>query len=59
MNLIKISKNCLQQNSIFIKILKIHEIFFYEISEFLFVLFYNEHKENMLTIEIEDGREVP
>ena len=30
----------------------IHD-FFYEIREFLFVLFYNELKESMFTIEIE------
>ena len=47
-------KNCLHQNSIFIKflkILKIHEIFV-EIREF-FVLFYNVRKENMFTIKME------
>ncbi len=28
-------------------------------SIFDFVLFYNVHKKNMFTIEIEDGREAP
>ena len=49
------------QNSIFIKflnILKIHEIFFNKIREiFCLFLFHNVYKENMFTIEIEDGRE--
>ena len=56
--MIKISKICLQQNFIFIeffKILKIHEIFCLK-SVNIFVLFYNVHKENMFTIDIEDGR---
>ena len=34
--------------------------FFYNISElFVLFLFYNVHKEKMLTIEIGDGREAP
>ena len=37
---------------LFCKILKIHEIF-------VLFLFYNVYKENMFTIEIEDGREAP
>ena len=59
--MIKISNICLHQNSIFIKflkILKIHE-FFCENPRIIFVLFYNVHKENMLTINLEDGREAP
>jgi len=36
--------------------LKIHEIFSW-IRELFFVLFSNVQKENMFTIEIEDGRE--
>ena len=39
------------------KILKIHVIF-YMIRKILgLFLFYNVHKDNMFTIEIEDGRE--
>ena len=56
--MIKISNICLHQNSIsikFLKIFKIHEIF----CENLFVLFYDVHKENMFTINLEDGREAP
>ena len=52
---------CLHQNSIFIKflkILKIHEIFC-ENPRIIFVLFYDVHKENMFTINLEDGREAP
>ena len=49
--MIKISNICLHQNSIFIKFLKISWI--------IFVLFYDEHKENMFTINLEDGREAP
>ena len=52
---------CLHQNSIFIKffkILKIHEIFC-ENQRIIFVLFYDVHKENMFTINLEDGREAP
>ena len=59
--MIKISNNCLHQNSIFIKflkILKIHEIFC-ENPRIIFVLFYDVHKENMFTINLEDGREAP
>jgi len=56
--MIKISNICLHQNSIFIKflkILKIHE-FFCENPRIDFVLFYDVHKENMFTINLEDGR---
>ena len=59
--MIKISNICLHQNWIFInflKILKIHEIFC-ENPLIIFVLFYNVHKENMFTINLEDGREAP
>ena len=59
--MIKISNICLHQNSIFIKflkILKIHEIFC-ENPRIIFVLFYDVHKENMSTINLEDGREAP
>ena len=57
--MIKISNICLHQNSIFIKllkILKIHEIFC-ENPRIIFVLFYDVHKENMFTTNLEDGRE--
>ena len=57
----KISNICLHQNSIFIKFLKIfkiHEIFC-ENPRIIFVLFYDVHKENMITINLEDGREAP
>ena len=59
--MIKISNICLHQNSIFIKflkILKIHEILS-ENPRIIFVLFYDVHKENMFTINLEDGREAP
>ena len=59
--MIKISNICLHQNSIFIKflkILKIHEIFC-ENPRIIYVLFYDVHKENMFTINLEDGREAP
>ena len=59
--MIKISNMCFHQNSIFIKflnILKIHEIFC-ENPRIIFVLFYDVHKENMFTINLEDGREAP
>ena len=59
--MIKISNICLHQNSIFIKflkILKIHENFC-ENPRIIFVLFYDVHKENMFTINLEDGREAP
>ena len=59
--IIKILNICLHQNSIFIKflkILKIHE-FFCENPRIIFVLFYDVHKENMFTINLEDGREAP
>jgi len=55
--MIKISNICLHQNSIFIrflKILKIHEIFC-ENPRIIFVLFYDVHKENMFTINLEEG----
>ena len=54
-------KICLHLNSIFIKflkILKIHEIFG-ENPRIIFILFYDVHKENMFTINLEDGREAP
>ena len=56
--MIKISNICLHQNLIFIKflkILKIHE-FFCENPRIIFVLFYDVRKENMFTINLEDGR---
>ena len=59
--MIKISNICLHQNSIsikFLKILKIHDIFC-ENPRIIFVLFYDVHKENMFTINLEDGREAP
>ena len=59
--MIKISNICLHQNSIFIKvlkILKIHEIFC-ENPRIIFLLFYDVHKENMFTINLEDGHEAP
>ena len=40
----------------FFKILKIHDIFC-ENPRIIFVLFYDVHKENMFTINLEDGRE--
>ena len=52
--MIKISNICLHQNSIFIKFLKIHEIFG-ENPRIIFVLFYDVHRENMFTINLEDG----
>jgi len=59
--MIEILDICLHQNSIFIKflkILKIHE-FFCENPLIIFILFYDVRKENMLTINLEDGREAP
>ena len=59
--MIKILNICLHQNSIvikFLKILKIHEIFC-ENPRNIFVLFYDVHKENMFTINLEDGCEAP
>jgi len=41
-----------------LKILKIREIFC-ENPQIVFVLFYDVHKENMFTINLEDGREAP
>ena len=58
---IEILNICFHQNSIFIrffKILKIHEIFC-ENPRIIFVLFYDVHKENMFTMNLEDGREAP
>ena len=48
--MIEILNICLHQNLIFIKFWK---------STKIFVLFYDVHKENMFTINLEDGREVP
>ena len=59
--MIEILNICLHQNSIvikFFKILEIHEIFC-ENPRIIFVLFYDVHKENMFTINLEDGREAP
>ena len=61
LGMIKISNICLHQNSIsikFFKILKIHEIFC-ENPRIIFVLFYDVHKENMFTVNLEGGREAP
>ena len=38
--------------------MEIHEIFC-ENPRIIFVLFYDVHKENMFTINLEDGRELP
>ena len=35
------------------------KLFYVLFREIVFVLFLNVHKENMFTIEIEDGREAP
>ena len=54
--MIEILNISLHQNSIvikFFKILKIHEIFC-ENPRIIFVLFYDVHKENMHTINLED-----
>jgi len=59
--MIEILNMCLHQNSIFIKffkILKIHEMFC-ENPRIIFVLFYDVHKQNMFTINLEYGREAP
>jgi len=59
--MIEILNICLHQNSIsikFFKILKIHK-FFCENPRIIFVSFYDAHKENMFTINLEDGREAP
>jgi len=56
--MIKILNICPHQNSIFIKFLKILKIFC-ENPRIIFVLFYDVHKENMFTINLEDGREAP
>ena len=58
---IKISNICPYQKSIvikFLKILKIREIFCKN-PRIIFVLFYDVHKENMFTTNLEDGREAP
>ena len=58
---IKISNICLHQNSIvikFLKILKIREICCKN-PRIIFVLFYDVHKKNMFTTNLEDGREAP
>jgi len=54
--MIKISNICLHRNSIFIKFLKILKIreIFGENPRIIFVLFYDVHKENMFTINLED-----
>ena len=59
--MIKISNICLHQNSIFIKFLKILKIyeFFCENPRIIFVLIYDVHKENIFTINLEDGCEAP
>ena len=59
--MIEILNICLHQNSIVIKFFKILEIreFFCENPRIIFVLFYDVHKENMFTINLEDGREAP
>ena len=57
--MIKISKTCLHQNSENFEKVKNHRNFLMKYANFLFVLFYNVHKENMFTIKIEDGREAP
>ena len=44
--MIKISKICLQQNSIFIKF-ENYQFFFYKILELFLVLFYNVEKRNV------------
>ena len=41
----------------YLKILKIHNIFYKIRKFFVLLLFYNVYKEKMFTIEIEDGRE--
>ena len=59
--IIKISNICLHQNSNvikFLKILKIREIFCKN-PRIIFVLFYDVHKENVFTINLEDRREAP
>ena len=56
--MIKIANICLHQNSIFIKFLKIREIFC-ENPRIIFILFYDVHKENMFWTNLEDGREAP
>ena len=61
LEIIKISNICLHQNSIFIKFLKIlkNQRNFCENPRIIFVLFYDVHKENMFTTNLEDGREAP
>ena len=51
--MIKISNICLHQNSIFIKFLKIFKI------HDIFCENHDVHKENMFTINLEDGHEAP
>ena len=59
--MIKISNICIHQNSIFIKFLKILKIreIFCKNPRIIFVLFYDVHKENIVLIKLEDGREAP
>ena len=59
--MIEILNICLHQNSIFIKFLKILKIreIFCENPRIIFILFYDVRKENMFTINLEDGREAP
>ena len=59
--MIEILNICLHQNSIFIKFLKILKIreIICENPRIIFILFYDVHKENMLTVNLEDGREAP
>ena len=59
--MIEILNICLHQNSIFIIFWKFWKStkFFCENPRIIFVLFYDVHKENMFTINLEDGREAP
>ena len=52
--MIEILNICLHQNSIVIKFLEN-----FENPRIIFVLFYDVHKENMFTINLEDGCEAP
>ena len=54
--MIEFSKICLLQNLIFENFENLR-IFFCENPRIIFVLFYNAHKENMFTINLENGRE--
>ena len=59
--MIEIVKICVLEVFNFVKkfkFLKIREIFC-ENPRIIFVLFYDVHKENMFTINLEDGREAP